>query len=147
MRILLPDAFGILLSIFISISPLKSCFWQKAAVTNVFTKFIVIWKGGDRLSILVRSSVTKNRSSLCTDVPPPSEKIGRRVSSPDFFWGRRDVCTQAIDLEIAGPKLDKISWTQFFEKGYREIASTKGVILGNMVYGRSHQCWKQTEAK
>lgn len=50
MRILLPDAFGILLSIFISISPLKSCFWQEAAVTNVFTKFIVIWKEGDRLS-------------------------------------------------------------------------------------------------
>ena len=26
-------------------------------------------------------------TSLCTDVPPPSEKIGRRdvVSSPDFF--------------------------------------------------------------
>ena len=33
--------------------------------------------------------------SLCTDVPPPSEKIGRRVSSPDFFWRRGDVCTQA----------------------------------------------------
>ena len=29
--------------------------------------------------------------SLCTDVPPPSEKIGRReesLSPPDFFWGR-----------------------------------------------------------
>ena len=27
------------------------------------------------------------KPSLCTDVPPPSEKIGRRdvVSSPDFF--------------------------------------------------------------
>ena len=50
MRILLPDAVGILLSIFISISPLKSCFLQEAAVTNVFTKFIVIWKEGDRLS-------------------------------------------------------------------------------------------------
>ena len=24
-------------------------------------------------------------TSLCTDVPPPSEKIGRVVSSPDFF--------------------------------------------------------------
>ena len=32
---------------------------------------------------------------LCTDVPPPSEKIGRRVSSPDFLWGRGNVCTQA----------------------------------------------------
>ena len=25
------------------------------------------------------------KGSLCTDVPPPSEKNGRRVSSPDFF--------------------------------------------------------------
>ena len=25
-------------------------------------------------------------TSLCTDVPPPSEKIGRRDSSPDFFF-------------------------------------------------------------
>ena len=43
--------------------------------------------------------------SLCTDVPPPSEKSGKRehdyrrrftdVSSPDFFWGRGDVCTLA----------------------------------------------------
>ena len=37
-------------------------------------------------------------SSLCTDVPPPSEKKNgeKRVSSPDFFfWGRGDVCTRA----------------------------------------------------
>ena len=35
--------------------------------------------------------------SLCTDVPPLSGKIWRGdvVSSPDFSWGRRDVCTQA----------------------------------------------------
>ena len=35
--------------------------------------------------------------SLCTDVPPPSGKIGRGdvVSSSDFFWGSGDVCTQA----------------------------------------------------
>ena len=43
--------------------------------------------------------------SLCTDVPPPSEKIGETgtrlssrftdVSSTDFFWGRGDVCTLA----------------------------------------------------
>ena len=30
-------------------------------------------------------------NSLCTDVPPPSEKIGRR----DFLSGRGDVNTQA----------------------------------------------------
>ena len=37
--------------------------------------------------------------SLCTDVPPPPEKIGRKdvVSSSDFSWGRGDVCTQATD--------------------------------------------------
>lgn len=104
MRILLPDAVGILLSIFISISPLKSCFWQEAAVTNVFNKFIVIWKEGDRVLI--------------------------RVQLP------------RTDLETW-----QIIWTQFFKKCYREIASTKSVILGNMVYGKSHQCWKQTEAK
>ena len=37
-------------------------------------------------------------ASLCTDVPPPSGKIGRGdvdVSSPDFSWERGDVCTQA----------------------------------------------------
>ena len=28
-------------------------------------------------------------------MPPSSEKIGRRVSSPDFFWGRGDVCIHA----------------------------------------------------
>ena len=43
--------------------------------------------------------------SLCTDVPPPSEKSGKRehdyrrrftdVSSTDFFGGRGDVCTLA----------------------------------------------------
>ena len=34
--------------------------------------------------------------SLCTDVPPPSGKIGRGgLSSPDFSWRRGDICTQA----------------------------------------------------
>ena len=33
--------------------------------------------------------------SLCTDVPPPSEKIGRG----DFFWGRGDACTQARNVK------------------------------------------------
>ena len=31
-------------------------------------------------------------SSLSTDVPLPSEKIRRGVSSPDFFRGKGDVC-------------------------------------------------------
>ena len=39
------------------------------------------------------------KCSLCTDVPPPSVKIGRGdvISSPDFYWGRGDVCTQATE--------------------------------------------------
>ena len=39
------------------------------------------------------------KCSLCTDVPPPSVKIGRGdvISSPDFYWGRGDVCTRATE--------------------------------------------------
>ena len=54
--------------------------------------------------IWVKTKENALLGSLCTDVPPPSEKIGRRekrrVSSPNFFWGRGDVCTQAILLVV-----------------------------------------------
>ena len=147
MRILLTDAFGILLSIFISISPLKSCFWQKAAVTNVFTKFIVIWKKGDRLSILVRSSLTKNRSLACVQTSPLPQKKSREESLPPIFLREEGRLYTGYRSWNCRAQTWQIIWTQFFEKGYMEIASTKSVILGNMVYGRSHQCWKQTEAR
>ena len=47
--------------------------------------------------IWVKTKENALLGSLCTDVPPPSEKIGRREN---FFWGRRDVCTQAILLLV-----------------------------------------------
>ena len=45
--------------------------------------------------------------SLCTDVLLPQKKIGRRVSSPDFFLRKGDVCTQAIlsDITVASYSL------------------------------------------
>ena len=44
------------------------------------------------------------RNTLCTDVPPPSGKIGRGdvVSSTDFSRGMGDVCTQARAQEPLG---------------------------------------------
>ena len=52
-------------------------------------------------------------SSLCTDVPTSSGKIGRGdvVSSPDFSWRRGDVCTQATaSLNLLIQQWDFFKW-------------------------------------
>ena len=43
------------------------------------------------ISLVFPSNLSRSFNSLCTDVPPPSEKNLLSI----FFWGSRDVCTQA----------------------------------------------------
>ena len=51
--------------------------------------------------------------SLCTDVPPPWEKNReKKLSSPDFFLRKGDVCTQVITHTFVPPSVElKVKWS------------------------------------
>ena len=50
--------------------------------------------------------------SLCTDVLPPSEKKSGEETFllPIFFWGRGDVCTQAIVIAVERPLFNQLTY-------------------------------------
>ena len=63
-----------------------------------FKKQFVLWAKQQLCSCIMLFVHFFDFHCTTIDVPPPSEKIGRRDFFSVFFWGRGDVCAQATPL-------------------------------------------------
>ena len=73
-----------------------------------------------RTNFVVNNNNTPTwNSSLCTDVPTPSEKNREK----SFFWGRGDVCTQAIEvlLKLLGKTRLIFERCNSYEAGFMKL--------------------------
>ena len=80
-----------------SVFPSEYCKWPGGPFPCLSQRGFSLFYGNGLLDAALDDVIFVN-CSLCTDVPPPSGKIGRGNSSPDFSSGSGDVCTQATSI-------------------------------------------------
>ena len=80
-----------------SVFPSEYCKWPGGPFPCLSQRGFSLFYGNGLLDAALDDVIFVN-CSLCTDVPPPSGKIGRGISSPDFSSGSGDVCTQATSI-------------------------------------------------